>query len=167
MTASKRALIWLAVMAVLVALLSGCESIRYVPVETVRTEKVEVHDTVTVADSTARNDSTDTKTRILLQKVDSAYLALLGIINAPKEAWLLQTEKNTTHKTSETSSHKQSEKNLSDSVRTVYKDRPYPVERELSRWEHFCLDYGKVTTGGTAVLIVAAVIWLVRRGRRK
>lgn len=151
-------------MIVLIVLtgLMGC-AVKYVPVETVKVERVEVHDTVTVADSTSRNDSTDTKTRMLLQKVDSAYLAMLGVINAPREAWLLQTETNTTHKTSETTSHKESEKQSSDSVRVEYKDRPVPVERELSRWEQFCLDYGKVTTGGTVVCVFLIIAYLVRR----
>lgn len=44
---------------------------------------------------------------------------------------------------------------------------PVPVPAELSRWQRFCCDYGKVMLGGTAVagiFIVAAVIrWLRRR----
>lgn len=158
-----------AIICVLLAILGlcSCRSIQYLPVETVKTERVEVHDTVTVSDSTAHNDSTATHTKMLLQKVDSAYLALLGIINAPKEAWLLQTESNTIHKTSESSSHKESEKQQSDSVRTKYVQVPFPVERELSKWEEFCLDYGKVTTGGTVVLAVLGIVWLVRMIRKR
>lgn len=154
---------WL-VIVVTSMLLCSCGSVKYVPVETVKTERVEVHDTVTVADSTVRNDSTATHTKMLLQKVDSAYLAMLGILNAPPEAWLLQLEKETMQKTSETSSHKESEKQTSDSVRVEYKDRPYPVEKPLTRWESFCIDYGKIMMGSTiASMAVAALLVVYRR----
>lgn len=137
MTASKRALIWLAIMAVLVALLSGCESIRYVPVETVRTHKVTKHDSIYL--ETIKHDSVTIR-----EKGDTVFVDRWH--TEYKDRWRDRRR---------------------DSLRVDSVQVPYPVERELSRWEHFCLDYGKVTTGGTAVLIVAAVIWLVRRGRRK
>lgn len=156
------------VIVIVATMLCSCRSIQYVPVETVKTERVEVHDTVTVADSTARSDSTATNTKMLLQKVDSAYLALLGVINAPQEAWLLQYEKETTQKTSESVSHKESEKQSSDSVRIEYKDRPFPVEKQLTRWQSFCIDYGKIMLGMTvasiAVIVVLVILW--RRKKR-
>ena len=100
-------LILFAFVALSLICLTGCKQIQYVPVETVRTERMEVHDTVTVNDSTERNDSTLINTQMLLQKVDSAYLAMLGIINAPPEAWLLQMNTTTRHTSNETASHKE------------------------------------------------------------
>lgn len=147
-------------------LLAGCRT-QYVPVETVRTERVEIHDTVTIGDSIVKNDSTDTKTKVLLQKVDSAYLALLGIINAPKEAWLLQMETTTTHNSSVTSSHKESEKSSSDSIRTEYKDRPYPVEKQLSRSQQFFIDYGKIMLGVSGGLLATTIIFFIMWLRKK
>ena len=44
-----------------------------------------------------------------------------------------------------------------DSVRV-----PYPVERKLSKWQQFKMDYGNVSMGGTVVAIVFIIIWLVR-----
>ena len=44
-----------------------------------------------------------------------------------------------------------------DSVRV-----PYPVERKLSKWQQFNMDYGNVSMGGTVVAIVFIIIWLVR-----
>lgn len=58
---------------------------------------------------------------------------------------------------------------------TVYRSRrdsisvPYPIERKLTRWESFCIDYGKVMTGvtlGSLVLILLfIIIWLRHNGR--
>ena len=47
-----------------------------------------------------------------------------------------------------------------DSVRV-----PYPVERKLSKWQQFKMDYGNVSMGGTVVAIVFIIIWLVKRFR--
>lgn len=159
---------WLVLLFFIFSLI-GC-STQYVPVETVRTERVEVHDTVTIVDSTAHSDSTATETKMLLQKVDSGYLALLGIINAPKEAWLLQTEKTTKQKITEKEYHEDKQKQSSDSVRTEVIEVPYPVERKLNKWESFCIDYGKVMVGTTlavvAILLFLIARWLTKRRRK-
>lgn len=156
---------------ILLCLLCGCKEIQYVPVETIKIEKVVEHDTVEVKDSTVRNDSTYIETQKLLQKVDSAYLAMLGIINAPKEAWLLQTNTTIHHVSSEATSHKEKEVQTSDSVRTEYVDRPYPVPAQLSKWQKFCCDYGKVMVGVTICLIIIIFIillyWIQNKRNRK
>ena len=46
----------------------------------------------------------------------------------------------------------------SDSIRV-----PYPVEKKLSKWQQFRLDFGGWAMGGTVVAIVFILIWLVRR----
>ena len=58
---------------------------------------------------------------------------------------------------------------------TIYRSRrdsisvPYPIERKLTKWESFCIDYGKVMTGvtiGSLVLILLfIIIWLRHNGR--
>ena len=45
----------------------------------------------------------------------------------------------------------------SDSIRV-----PYPVEKKLSKWQQFRLDFGGWAMGGTVVAIVFIIIWLVR-----
>ena len=47
-----------------------------------------------------------------------------------------------------------------DSVRV-----PYPVEKKLSKWQQFRLDFGGWAMGGTVVAIVSIIIWLVKRFR--
>lgn len=49
-----------------------------------------------------------------------------------------------------------------DSIRV-----PYPCERQATRWEKFCIDYGKIMLGATILAVVAAIIFLVLWIRKK
>lgn len=55
---------------------------------------------------------------------------------------------------------------------TVYVERtgsvpvPYPVERELSRWERVKVDYGGFALGLVGSVLAVAVIWLAKKFRR-
>lgn len=43
---------------------------------------------------------------------------------------------------------------------------PYPVERNLSKWEKIKLDFGGMSLGGIGIFVLSAVtIWLLRRKR--
>lgn len=44
---------------------------------------------------------------------------------------------------------------------------PYPVEKKLTRWEQTKMDAGGIAIGFMATVMVVAVVWLVRRFRRK
>ena len=44
---------------------------------------------------------------------------------------------------------------------------PYPVEKKLTRWEQTKMDVGGIAIGFMATVMVIAVVWLVRRFRRK
>lgn len=44
---------------------------------------------------------------------------------------------------------------------------PYPVEKKLTRWEQTKMDVGGIAIGLMATVTVIAVVWLVRRFRRK
>lgn len=58
---------------------------------------------------------------------------------------------------------------------TLYRSRrdsisvPYPVERQLTKWESFCIGYGKVMTGVTLgslfLILLFIIIWLRHNGR--
>jgi hypothetical protein len=88
---------WGILVCLLITLLAGCKTIKYVPVETVKTEYV-------------------TKTDTLIQKDTIAV--------------------------------------------------PYPVEKPLTTWQRFCLDYGKVTTGATIALILLLALRIFRNGKK-
>ena len=47
-----------------------------------------------------------------------------------------------------------------DSIRV-----PYPVEKQLSKWEQAKMDYGGMAIGGTVALVIFVVVWLVKRIR--
>ena len=136
MTASKRTLIWLAIMIVAVALLSGCKSIQYVPVETVKTDtlyqKVVQRDSIHVHDSVTIHQKGDT---VIFEKYHTKYIDRLL--------------RDTVYRS------------RVDSIAV-----PYPVERKLSKWEQVCIDYGKIMLGATLILLVVAVWWLVRKIRK-
>ncbi len=50
---------------------------------------------------------------------------------------------------------------------TCYVERrdsvPYPVERELTRWERAKMDFGGMAIGAGAVVVCFAVVWLIKR----
>lgn len=121
-------------MIVLIVLtgLMGC-AVKYVPVETVKVEKVTEHDSI--FQETVKHDSVLVDKRgdtVFVEKWHTLY----------KDRWRDRWR---------------------DSVRVDSVQVPFPVERELSRWEQFCLDYGKVTTGGTVVCVFLIIAYLVRR----
>lgn len=127
---------WILFAALLAAVLCGCTRTVYEPVETVRTEK----DVVTrwLTDTVIQND-----TRFIFVKGDT-------VIDW-RDRWRERT------------------KEVHD---TVYIERtdsvpvPYPVERELSRWERVKVDYGGFALGLVGSVLAVAVIWLAKKFRR-
>ena len=133
MEASKRTLIWLAIMAVAVALFSGCKCIEYIPVETVRTD--------TVIQKQVERDSIHVHDSIKIrEKGDSVII----------EHWHTQFVDRFRTDTVYRSKR--------DSIAV-----PYPVEKKLTRWQQVCIDYGKLTLGATILLVIFVIIWLARK----
>lgn len=115
--------------------LCSCTSTRYVPVETVRTEYKDRVHEVQTADSV-------TDTRFVYVSGDTVV------------SWRDRV--------------KWRERVVRDTVSVIRTDtvrEPYPVERELTRWERTKMDFGGVALGGLAVAVCAAVVWLARRRR--
>lgn len=127
---------WILFAALLAAVICGCTHTVYEPVETVRTEK----DVVTrwLTDTVIQND-----TRFIFVKGDT-------VIDW-RDRW------------------RERIKEVHD---TVYIERtdsvpvPYPVERELSRWERVKVDYGGFALGLAGSVLAVAVIWLAKKFRR-
>lgn len=127
-----------------------CVSCRtqYIPVETIRTEIKEVHDTLRVKDS-IKNEK-----QLVIRVADTAEIERLN------EEYNLKLDK--AHQTilmmlKEKQSQSHTEKEVKDSI--VYKDKeiqvPYPVEKKLSKWQQ-----AKVDWGGWAMLFVVVLIFL-------
>lgn len=127
----------LVVGALIVWLLTGCTVTKYVPVETVRTDTLIWY--VNIRDSVFQHDSIHVK-----EKGDTMLV----------ERWHIRYRDRWQHDTIYRSS--------TDSIRV-----PVPVERELSKWERFCIDWGQVTLGGSVACLVLAIGWLIVWIRRR
>lgn len=136
-------LIGLHILAVLglLCVMCSCKSIQYVPVETVKTEYKVRTDTLTQKDSIYLRDS------IWVEKSGDT-VTTYKTRYVYQDRWRDRVVRDTVIKT--------------DSIQV-----PYPVERKLSRWEAFCLDYGKVMVGTTGVLLLSIAIiiaiWIRKR----
>ena len=120
----------------LMALFASCTRTVYQPVETVRTEK----DVVTrwLTDTVIQND-----TRFIYVKGDT-------VIDW-RDRWRDRI------------------KEVHD---TVYMERtdsipvPYPVKKQLTKWEQTKMDFGGFAIGAIIAVVCIAVIWLIKKFRK-
>lgn len=170
-TALLAVIITLLALAVMV---SGCTRTTYVPVESVRTEYVD-------KDNTELINVIKSLTERLYQKerqVDS-------LMQSHSERLVLSEKGDTLRHDRETivyrASHREKElerllEAKSDSIRelrqrleSVKSDSipvPYPVEKQLTRWEQTKMDFGGFALGGVAVALCIAVVWLIKKFRK-
>lgn len=162
MTASYKACFWCLigiVVTVLLFVLAGCESTKYVPIETVGTEIVHQTDTVHIT------DSVETTKEITLREArpeDSLTIARLGLKLQENERLLILTQRELQKVQSNTY-----ESHNKDSVRVDSIHVPCPVERQLNKWEQFKMDYGAVAFGSTIVAVILLVLQLIRWLRKR
>lgn len=117
------------------AIVSGCTTTKYVPVEKVKTEykdrEVEKLITDTVRD-----------TRFVWIKGDT-------ILDIREKERIKRVEIHDTCYIEQTNTIRE----------------PYPVERELSKWEKVKMDFGGMAIGGIAIALCIAVVWLIKKFR--
>lgn len=127
----------IALLSLIVSLIEGCTTTKYIPVETVKTEykdrNVYTRDSMIIMDSVVFREKGDT---ILKEKWRTVY----------KDRWHTLTDSVI----------------VVDSVQV-----PYPVERKLTKWEQMKLDIGGITLSATVLLIFFVVVWLVRTKSRR
>ena len=120
--------------------LTGCTSVRYVPVESV------THDSIYI--SRVERDSIHVHDSIYMEvvsKSDTVYQTKYVQKVVYRDA--LRTDTMIVERV--------------DTIRL-----PYPVERQLSKWEKIKLDFGGMLMGGIAIFALsAAAMWLLRRKR--
>ena len=147
-------------MAVSVLLTSLCSCTRkiYVPVENT------VMRTDTVTHYISNTDSVTVIERIY--ESDTRYDSIAPILDSLNRVigWDRYHFRETTKMDSREIQRLQS---LVDSLRAVKRDSvdrpvPYPVERELTRWEKTKMDFGGAAIGVLAVAACVAVVWLIR-----
>lgn len=124
------------VMMLLCALFGSCTTMKYVPVESVRTEYRDRDVERLVADTVH-------DTRLVWVKGDT-------VVDIREKERIRRVELHDTCYV----------------VRTDSVAVPYPVERSLTRWEQTKMDFGGFALGGIAVALCIAVVWLIRKFRR-
>ena len=144
----------------LAALFTGCKSIQYVPVETIRTEIKQIHDTVKIQDSVKHDN------QLIIREADSAEIERLNteygfkLDKAQRTILVLRKEL-------EQRSHSQTE--TKDSI--IYKDKevqvPVPVEKKLTRWQQLKLDLGEIFIIITVVISSISITLLYLRRHRQ
>lgn len=122
---------------VTILLFSSCTTIKYVPVESVRTE---------YKDREVERITTDTltNTRFVFIKGDT-------VLDIREKERIRRVE-------------------IHDTlvfVRTDSVPVPYPVERQLTKWQQTKMDLGGMAIGGLGIIILAFFIWLIFKIRRK
>lgn len=117
-------------------LMAACSPVRYVPVESVRTEWRD-RDVEHLVSDTVRD------TRVVLIKGDT-------VVDV-RDRW--HTVREYVHDTVSVAT--------TDTIRV-----PYPVERALSRWEQTKMDFGGMALGALALALCVAVVWLIKKFRR-
>ena len=138
----------------LLALLTSCKDVEYIPVPEYQTEIVHDRDTV------KKVDSIRTEKETILREArpeDSLMIARLGIKLSNNERLLILLQNELMEKNSNTY-----ESHNKDSVRVKLINVPFPIEKKLTRWQTFCCDYGKIMLGATLLLIVALTILIIR-----
>ena len=130
----------------LVLLFSGCQSVKYVPVETVRIEKESKTDTV------IQKDTVRTEKETIVREArpeDSLMIAKLGIRLRENERLLILLQKEMSEQKSNTYENHRDTVLKTDSVAV-----PYPVEKELSWWERQKIAFGEWVFVGMVVLLL-------------
>lgn len=138
---------WLALMLLAMAALllsGGCTRKVYVPTEHIVYSTDTVYEAVLRVDSVIQRDSV-----AVVQKGDTVLITRYRDRYRVKE----RTDTVTVYQA------------VVDSVNV---SAPYPVERELTKWEQTKMDFGGMFLGGLIAVVVSAVIvWIVKRKRRK
>ena len=148
--------IWGLIACVIISMLCGCRTTRYVPVESVRTEYKDrvvmrhdtVRDSVRVSNDVYRHDSV-----LIKMQSDTVYV----------ERWhtLLQSSSLQNRSERSKAAHDTLYVTRTDSVRV-----PVPVERKLTKWEKTKMDFGTAAMVISAMAIIAGIVilaWWLRR----
>lgn len=131
--------------------LTGCKTVKFVPVPEYHTlYKMRV-------DTVQRWDSVRDIQWMTVKEVDSAQLAALGIqLKGLKNALLIERNK-LLQKISNEKTHKVDTVMQRDSIPV-----PYPVEKQLTKWQRWKMDLGGWAMGVAAVLVILVVVRLFK-----
>ncbi len=121
------------------AMFSGCKNVQYIPVETVKTEYITKIDTVLQKDSVVFHDSV-----YIHSKGDTVWY----------EKWHTKYQDRIVYKTK-----------VDSFIRTDSVMVPYPVEKQLTKWEKAKMSTGSLAIIGLSIIIIIFVVRFVLRIR--
>lgn len=124
----------------LLVLATGCSRKVYVPVESVVSRTDTIYSAKVRVDSVIMRDSV-----AVFQKGDTVT------ITKYRDRYRVKELTDTVYQSA------------IDSVKISV---PYPVERELSRWERTKMDFGGMAIGALVIALCAAVAWLIKKFRK-
>ena len=127
-------------------LLSGCRSVRYVPVEKTHTEYIHTVDSVLKVDSFYHEKET------VVMQVDSSAMAEFGVqLKATERAWLVRT-RDLERKLDQLSKTRIDTLIVRDTIPQIQ-----VVEKQLTKWERI-----RMNAGGTAIfLCILSVVLMI------
>lgn len=155
-------------------LLCGCTRTVYEPVESVRTEYVKADTTGlyerlrSYSESIYRREAS--KDSVIDRQKETVVLKENGdTARHDKERIVYVSslrEKELEHKLSHRDSLINALRLQLSSVKSDSIPVPYPVEKELTRWEQAKMDLGGVAIGVLAAVVCIAVVWLIKKFRK-
>ncbi len=170
-------------MAILLIGMSGCQSQRYIPVESYKTDSISNNSEILMQrvqnllneirvweqrrDSISARDSVAVRDSIVLHINEAGDVV-------SKERYRDRVEKSDRITTTESNKTTEITRQYIDSLLTAQKTElmamieesnqvPMPVERRLSKWEQVKQEVGGISIGILVVVIVIAVIWLIKK----
>ena len=155
-------------------MVSGCTRTIYEPMETVRTEYVETDTTglyermrsffesqrLKETSSDSLIDRTK-ETVVLRENGDTARHDKERIVYVAS-----YREKELEHQVQQQDSIIKALRLKLGLVKSDSRPVPYPVERQLTKWEQAKMDFGGIAIGAVIAVVCIAVIWLIRKFRK-
>lgn len=130
----QRIYIWIAIAIVLLLLFGSCRSIRYVPVETIRTDSLYL--------TVYKRDSIHIKDSVYIREKNDSVLV---------DKWHIVYRDRTINDTV----YVEKEKDVGV---------PYPVEKELTWWQKTKLELGELSIGIILVLLIVVIWLIKKKG---
>lgn len=144
-------LLWGIVACIIISMFVGCKSVKYIPVETVRTNTQYKTNTVhdTIIDSVFMHND--------VYKHDSVITYLRGdTIFVDRWHTIIQTTLDKGRKLHSNVVHDTIYINKTDSVQV-----PVPVERKLTKWEKVKMDFGTAAIVIAMIAMIAGIVFIV------
>ena len=133
--------------------LGSCRSVKYVPYETIK------HDSIYISKKDTLKVTHTIKEKEYVEVKDSASTTLDEQGNILKqEIW---HNKTTIRQMSDSLEYYRAMYDSLLSVKQKTEYVPYPIEKELSKWEKRYITIGKVSMGLYTGLLIAFIAWLV------